>query len=576
MGPSAEPALFGSRKYCRSTRVFAASGFALLCLVEFAGSAAAVNLPGAVEPGRDRPSPVLPTQPPDVEFRLETPQRSPVPRAADVVHFRLNDIKVVGASVFAADSFRALYESLIGKDVTLANILDVADAIEAQYRKAGYLLVRAYVPPQRVKDGVFTIDVVEGFVATTSVEGTSEETQAITKSYLADTVGQKPLQLSTIERALLLANDIPGVTASGTLRASPSTPGASDLIVSEAAPWIAGGIAADNRGSRFSGLWTLKAHVAFNDLLGADQLGLAANTSPDGKEQVSVQANYRKAIGPDGLIGGLFGVYTHGEPGSTLAVAGVLTNSWAAGGRLTYPLIRSRAVSVLLQGGLTAQQATIHTLGVAVSHDQWRVLDIGVTAVGNNLFGAGWSGTLDLSQGLPIFGATPANSPTISKPGAKLDFTKLEASAQIVRPIVLPFSVAVGGSGQFSFVHLLTGEEVSYGGTQVVRGFDPGSITGDRGIGGFVELRCDSHLPQWHINTIEPYLFLAGASAWYVHAAAHGLADQSIASAGGGVRFWFPFNIYAGAEVLRMLNSVPGSDAGHQATKVLIDAAIDF
>ena len=50
-------------------------------------------------------------------------------------------------------------QSLLGKDVTLTNILDVADAIEQKYRAMGYVLVRAYVPPQRVKDGVFTIKI---------------------------------------------------------------------------------------------------------------------------------------------------------------------------------------------------------------------------------------------------------------------------------------------------------------------------------------------------------------------------------------------------------------------------------
>ena len=46
--------------------------------------------------------------------------------------------------------------------ITLATIFDIADGIEKEYRAAGYLLVRAYVPPQHVNNGVFTIRVVEG------------------------------------------------------------------------------------------------------------------------------------------------------------------------------------------------------------------------------------------------------------------------------------------------------------------------------------------------------------------------------------------------------------------------------
>src|ERR1700756_298839 len=115
----------------------------------FVSESAAQVLPGAVQPGRDRPGPALPGQP-DFDFSIVAPNRSPVPKAVDEVHFNLTDIKIVGAVTIPASQFRPLYAGLLGRDVTLANILDVADKIEALYRARGYLLVRAFVPPQRV------------------------------------------------------------------------------------------------------------------------------------------------------------------------------------------------------------------------------------------------------------------------------------------------------------------------------------------------------------------------------------------------------------------------------------------
>jgi len=572
---TAKPIAGAGTRGCGVVHALGLTVVALSCVAITPSHAAPPTLPGAVQPGRDRPEAPVPAQP-EVEFRLVTPEKSPVARAVDTVHFRLNDIRIVGTKVFSAESFRPLFADLVGKDVTLSSVLNIADQIEARYRAQGYLLVRAYVPPQRVKDGVFTINVVEGFVQNVSVEGTRERTQSLTKSYLRGVVGQTPLELSTIERGLLLANDIPGVTASGTLRAAPSTPGASELVVAENAPWITGGLATDNRGSRFSGLWTLSAAVAFNELLGGDQLALIANTSPDGKEQVSGQATYRVAIGSDGLIGSVFGVYTHGQPGSTLTVAQALTDSWAAGTHFSYPLVRSRALSVILQSGLTAQAATIRAFGLRVSHDEWRVFDVGVTATKSNFLGANWAGVLDLAQGLPFLGATRNDSPSLSRFGAKTDFTKIDGSLQAVWPLVASVSAAAGGSGQLSFTHLVIGEEVSYGGKLVVRGFDPGAITGDSGVGGWFELRDDAHFPAWQLRTVEPYVFVASADAWFINAAKFGLPNESITSIGGGVRVWFPYNISADCEVDRMLNAVAGSDAGHQATKVLVDAAVNF
>src|SRR5262249_46095490 len=120
---------------------------------------AQVGLPGAVEPGRDRPMIMAPSQP-NFDFSIEGPRRSPVPRAVDEIQFRLTDIQIQGATTISPERFRPLYQSLIGKDVSLSQILDVADAIEAEYRRAGYLLVRAFVPPQKVANGSFTINVV--------------------------------------------------------------------------------------------------------------------------------------------------------------------------------------------------------------------------------------------------------------------------------------------------------------------------------------------------------------------------------------------------------------------------------
>jgi hemolysin activation/secretion protein len=86
------------------------------------------------------------TQPPNFDFSVEAPHRSPVPRAVDEIKFKLVDIRIDGTKTLPASQFRPLYQDMIGKQISLANIFDVADGIEKAYRDAGYLLVRAYVP----------------------------------------------------------------------------------------------------------------------------------------------------------------------------------------------------------------------------------------------------------------------------------------------------------------------------------------------------------------------------------------------------------------------------------------------
>ena len=541
------------------------------------GIAAGVQLPGAVLPGHDRPVPKAPP-PPDFDLSIQSPRRSPVPRAVDEIHFKLNDVRVQGAVTIPAQNFRPLYQNLIGKDVTLSDILNVADAIEDEYKAQGYLLVRAYVPPQHVSNGIFTIDVVEGYVATTSVEGGDQESRDLINAYLAPVVHQKPLQIHSIERGLLLSNDIPGVSATGVLQPAPGVPGASDLAVTVAQPEIDGGLAVNNRGSHFSGLWTITGYADYNSIFGADQLSANLTVSPNSLEQIGGQVRYNKAIGGDGLIGSLVVGISHGQPGAALGALDVRTNSWAVGPRLSYPLIRSRAQTLSIEGGFTVQDAHVNILGAPVSHDQWRVLDVALSYSTNDfLFGA-LDSTLDVSQGLPIFGATPNDSPNISQ-GGKTDFTKITGLLHYTLPLPSRFSAAFAAQGQYSSQPLITGEQILFGGTQIGRGYDPGGITGDRGIGGSAELRYDTAWSSLGINQMQPYVFFDAAQTWFIPRSAvvgPSLGDFSLASTGAGIRFWFPYNIYGGVEVARMLNGVPGSNNGKRETKILVDLAVNF
>jgi hemolysin activation/secretion protein len=540
----------------------------------------AATLPGAVQPGRnDRPGPSIPTQP-DFDFSIEAPSRTPLGRAVDTVTFTLRDITVTGAKTIPASVFRPLYAKLIGQTVKLSQILDVADAIEKVYTDRGYILVRAYVPPQRVRDGVFTINVVEGKIAHVTVEGGTPATQAQIKSYVQPSLNRSPMPLARMERSLLLSNDLPGVTAAGTLKPSEDIPGASDVAITVDQPRFTGGLGADNRGSRYSGLWTLNADAEVNSILdSADQLAGTFTTSPDASEQIAGSLRYRRPIGDDGVIGTIAGTITRGEPGSTLAAFGVDTNSWAVGPRLTWPIIRTRAESLQLDGGFTFQKADIDVLGSRVAHDQWRVLDLNATYLLSSWLGGSWLATGGVVQGVPGLGASANLSTDLSRKGAYLDFTKLTGLVRYVGYLPDSFSVVLSGQGQFSFVPLINGELVSFGGIGIGRGYDPGAITGDRGIGGSAELRYDAAIANKYVLGVQPYVYFESGQTWYIQRGAAidpALINQYIDSVGGGVRLTLPYNSSLGLEVAQTLHAVTGSDAGKDATKFFVTAGVRF
>ncbi|MEO8301606.1 MAG: ShlB/FhaC/HecB family hemolysin secretion/activation protein [Rhizomicrobium sp.] len=543
-----------------------------------AGAAAQIpqRLPGSVEPGRDRPPPAIPEQP-KFDFRIETPSRSSVPRAIDEIRFRLSALQINGAVTLSASSFSSLYQKLIGQDVSLSDILDVATAIENEYRRAGYILVRAFVPPQRVADGVFTINVVEGFIANVAVEGGTAGTRNRIRAFIEPARSSKPLQLKAIEQALLLTNDLPGVTASGVLRPSPDTAGASELVVTVPDNPIAGRFAIDNRGSRYSGIWSATADVAVNSVFDdEDQIeGSAAGALDDSPQRRAFgRLSYRRPVGEQGGLLSMIGTVTHGEPGSTLQAFNVLTDSWAVGPRFTFPLKRTRAESILLETGFTAQSARVNILGTPLSHDNWRVVDFGISYLSNDFLGGVWVANANVAQGLPILGASDNGAPDLSRIGGRVDFTKLSGGVRYTRPVAGPFEIMLAAQGQYAFNPLLIGEQFAFGGSQIGRGYDTGAITGDHGLGGTVELRYDPRLRLPAVQALQPYVFYEKAGVWNVQS--NGLPGQSVSSVGGGIRAWLDHEIFGDIEVVHTLEPVPGSDGGRRATKLLLNLGVGF
>jgi hemolysin activation/secretion protein len=397
-----------------------------------------------------------------------------------------------------------------------------------------------------------------------------------------------------MERGLLLANDLAGVTASGVLRPSPTVSGAADLVVSLASEPVSGGLSLDNRGSQFQGIWTLGGDVAANGLWSAgDQLAASYSSSPDLLEKTTGQVHYRIPIGTDGLVASLFTAVTHGEPGGSLKVLNVITDSYAAGPRLSYPLWRGRDESLQLDGGFTVQAAKVTLLGnILQSHDQWRVLDLGATYSRVALGGA-WTAGIDVAQGIGVFGATSDIAPVsglTSMSGlshGNPEFTKISGTLRHSRQIYGPISFAFAAQAQYAFAPLVAGEQVAYGGSQIGRGYDPAAITGDHGAGGAFELRWDERLPDYYLDLVQPYVYYDTAKVWNRHGGGAGLtvtgsgtagigSGASIASAGLGIRFFFPLGFTADIEVSRSLRAVIGSDNGQKATKILTDAAFRF
>ena len=290
-------------------------------------------------------------------------------------------------------------------------------------------------------------------------------------------------------------------------------------------------------------------------------------------EQIAGQARYRRAIGDDGLIGSMIVTVTHGEPGSTLAAFDVLTDSWAVGPRLTYPLIRSRAETLLLDGGFTVQERVESRARHGLSHDKWRVLDIGGALSATVCWGGDWTSTFDVAQGLPIFGATDNHSAGAVARRRPDRFHQAHRLLPPAEPLsVIRRRLGAGPDLVRAADHRRADRIWRHADRPWLRSGRDHRRPWPRRLGG-------ASLRRAHRDSVfralEPYIFFERAWAWYLN----GAAIAAAAEYGLGRRrpaLLSPLELYLDVEAARTLNAVPGSDNDKQATKVLMDASVRF
>jgi hemolysin activation/secretion protein len=160
-----------------------------------------------------------------------------------------------------------------------------------------------------------------------------------------------------------------------------------------------------------------------------------------------------------------------------------------------------------------------------------------------------WGMSTEVRQGLGVLGATRgclgALAPTCTGPGAVTP-SRIEGTARgfVVRASgvfdyrpVRGLTFSLQPRAQYSPDKLLSYEEFSGGNYTVGRGYDPGAVIGDSGIGLRGEVRVGSLIPRAQGGSaFQPYVFADAAWVWNHDAAYAGLNPQKLVSVGGGLR----------------------------------------
>jgi hemolysin activation/secretion protein len=511
-------------------------------------------VPPSVQPGRERERFTEP-QAPRAQPRgapIALPSTTAPPEAKTVV-LVIRQVRIVGSTVYRDEDFAPLYQDLIGRRVTLQAIYDLAQAITAKYGADGYVLSRAIVPEQELEPAGATVrvEILEGYIDRVVWPSGLSRYRDFFSGYAAKITAERPINIRTLERYLLLASDLPGLKFTTTLKASETSKGAATLIVElteKPVEWLA---RIDNRGTQARGPLQVLVSPTINNLMGQhESIALSYATVSPPKELQYVAAVWRQVFSSEGLTGFVNASHSWSYPGTAdLEALDFRTRATYAEAGAFFPVIRSRERNLVVTGLVFLGENYSFwnvTPDEPQAVDRLRGIRLRVEGDYADRFGGINVFNATFSQGIAGVGATENDNILASRRGGRADFSKFEALASRMQPLAGGLSALVGVYGQYALTPLLVPEQCGYGGRIFGRAFDPSELLGDHCWMASFELRYDiprtnGALLKRGINpfpSFQVYGFTDKGELYRmaVSSVATASATFSGASAGGGVR----------------------------------------
>jgi hemolysin activation/secretion protein len=100
------------------------------------------------------------------------------------------------------------------RGVTLGMLEQVADQVTDYYRQRGFVLAKAFIPEQKVREGVVTITLLLGYLGDVKLVGAQTYSEDTIRKMFRDVLHQ-PVNSLQIEERLFYVNDLPGLYVQG-------------------------------------------------------------------------------------------------------------------------------------------------------------------------------------------------------------------------------------------------------------------------------------------------------------------------------------------------------------------------
>lgn len=413
-------------------------------------------------------------------------------KGGEGVTFTLKGITFEGNEAIPTEELNHAVDNYVGQTIEVNKLQDIADRVTSYYIENGYILTRAYLPPQTIESGRVLIRVREGKLGKIIVKGNERYKKEIIENVIMVMKKKGAVKTTDLERALLLLMDYPGLEVKATLTAG-EDPGTTDIIVAVTEQRLVGaGLDYNNYGSKYVAEHRVGGNVSLYNITGlGDALNANVNVGLSSGDLFYGRLEYNFPVYYWGTRIGLVASRLAFEGGKELEVLELEGDTGTWGAWISHPFIRTRNVSLWADAGLDYKDSQSETL-FYTQEDKLMIGRAGATLDWLDKFRGRNIVSAKISQGL--------NKEDLElRWDSDTQFTKAEVRANRFTQHSHDINTVLSLGAQYSPDRVPSAEMLSLGGANTVRGYDQSEISGDTGLYGTFELR----VPVWQDEALD-------------------------------------------------------------------------
>ncbi len=495
------------------------------------------------------------------------------------VKFALQQIRFTGNTLIPSDDLKFVTDKYVGREVSLRELDVMVSAIKLFFRRKGYISMYAVIPPQKLKDGVLEVQIVEGTLGELSITGNKYFSEKIIARQVGLTSGSVITE-SALSGGLYILNEHPDIEARSVLRPGIAQ-GTTDveIQVQDRSPFhlMTGmnDLGTRNTGRERYSLAALHSNVTghLDELSGRVQVGTGA---------LGLGTDYSIPVGAKGVRAGFSTTYSTAKVGGQFKSLNLKGRAATYSPYLTMPLMVKPNWSVTGRTELDWKVNKNYSMGTRSGEDQLRILHLGLLNQGKDHYGRTYL-PVDVEFGLPVWGASDNNDEQATRSNTGSEFTVMHLGLARYNKFLFGSILSVRSNLQLTDDTLPSSERMPLGGAFSVRGYSEGAFMADYGATFATEVLIPlTILPdQWMMpftkdalqKRIQFELFLdtgAGRNrSWAVGEA----RSQVLSGAGVGLRVGLFKNTYGKVEWAQRLGDKIG-DGGN--TEIYYSIGMDL